>query len=128
LHHHVGPLRAGLAILDLPLDLVGELHEPLDPVVAVDDRQDELLGGRAVEAVLADRHHRGVPGDVAAREVGEQVERRDLALVPGSASHEGLVLGHVGEHAVHREAHLVGADLLVAGDARPSGRRHTACG
>jgi hypothetical protein len=31
----------------VPVDLVGQLEEPLDPVVAVDDRQDVLLGGRA---------------------------------------------------------------------------------
>ena len=47
--------RAGLLVLDFPDDLVGELHEPFDAIVAVLDRQDELLGSRAVKAVL---HHR----------------------------------------------------------------------
>ena len=74
---------AGVAVLDLPVDLVAQLHEPLDAVVAVDDRQDVLLGRRAVEAVLADRDDRRVPGDVGARQVGEQVEGDHLVLEAG---------------------------------------------
>ena len=34
------------------LDLVAQLHEPLDAVVAVDHGQDVLLGRRAVQASL----------------------------------------------------------------------------
>ena len=64
-HHDLGPHGARVAVLDVPDDLVGQLHEPLDAVVAVDDRQDVLLGRRAVEAVLADAHDRGVPRDLA---------------------------------------------------------------
>src|SRR5918995_7541623 len=48
LHDDARSPGARLLVGDVPLDLVGQLHEPLDPVVAVDDRQDVLLGGRAV--------------------------------------------------------------------------------
>src|SRR5262249_26503566 len=66
LHRHPRADGAGVAVLDLPLDLVAELHEPLHAIVAVDDRQDVLLGRRAVEARLADGHDRRIPRHVRA--------------------------------------------------------------
>ena len=48
---------AGRAVLDVPDDLVGQLDEPLDAVVAVVDRQDVLLGGRAEQAVACTTEH-----------------------------------------------------------------------
>ena len=92
-HHDLGPHRARVAILDVPDDLVGELHEPLDPVVAVDHREDVLLGRRAVEAVLADAHDRRVPRDLRSGEVGEQVEGGDLALEAGLGLDQRARLG-----------------------------------
>src|SRR6185503_1199589 len=117
LHRHPRAHGAGLAVLDLPLDLVAELHEPLDAVVAVDDRQDVLLRRRAVEARLADGDDRGVPGHVGAGEVGEQVEADHLVLEARLGHDLGLVLGDVAEVAVYGEAGLVAARRLVAGRA-----------
>ena len=54
-----GYSRAGCArvsVFDRPVDLIGQLHKPLDTVVAMNDRQDVLLGRGAVQAVGADGH------------------------------------------------------------------------
>ena len=59
-------IRPGLAVLNIPLDLIGQLNEPLDPVIAVNDREDVLLGGGAEKAVFAYRDHRRVPSDIRA--------------------------------------------------------------
>src|SRR5207245_3112028 len=39
LHRDAGARDAGVAVADLPLDLVAQLHEPFDAIVAVDYRQ-----------------------------------------------------------------------------------------
>src|SRR6476619_6088739 len=54
LHRDLGAWSAAVAVLHVPHDLVAELDEPLDTVVAVEHRQHVLLTGRAVEAGLAD--------------------------------------------------------------------------
>jgi hypothetical protein len=122
LHDDARPPGARLLVGDVPLDLVGQLHEPLDPVVAVDDRQDVLLGGRAVEAVFAHRYDRRVPRHVGTRQVGEQVEGGHLVLEAGLGVDLGLRLVDVGEHAVDRMGG-VGAERLVARHADHALRR-----
>src|SRR6266540_1431913 len=117
LHQHLAADLAAVAVLDLPVDLVGELHEPLHAVVAVDDRQDVLLGGGAEQAVFAGGDHRRVPGHVRARQVLEEVERAHLVLEAGLRAQLGLVLRHVLKLAVDREAVVVGAQALVVGHA-----------
>src|SRR5713101_4077892 len=77
----------------------------------------------AVEAVLAGRGHRGVPRHVRAGEVGEQAEGADFVLEALLSVDLRLVLRHVQEVAVDREAAPVGADLLVSRNAyHPLGR------
>ena len=113
LHHDPRPNSAGIAVLDLPGDLVAQLQEPLDPVVAVDDRENVLLGRRAEQRVLADAHDRRVPCDIGAREVCEEAERRYLALESGLDLDHRLALIDIAEHAVDWEAGVVAADLLI---------------
>ena len=128
LHGHARAHRAGVAILDLPMDLVAELHEPLHAVVAMDDGQDVLLGRRTVEARLADRHDRGIPRHVRAGEIREEVEGHHLVLEAGLGAHLRLVLRHVAEVAVHRKPVVVGAQRLVAGCSDHPLGRHAVAG
>nr|ACD38714.1 hypothetical protein PACL_0069 [Pseudomonas aeruginosa] len=102
-HDHPCPGRAIVLVGDIPDDLVGKLEEPLDPVVAVEHRQDELLGGRAEQAGLAHRTDRRVPGHVRARQVLEQVEGVQLALEAFRGVQLRLVLGDIEELAIHRQ-------------------------
>src|SRR5215469_10749804 len=73
---------ARLLVLDFPDDLVGELHEPFDAVVAMLDGKDEFLRGRAVEALLHDRADRWIPRHIGTREIGEEIEGTYLAFEP----------------------------------------------
>src|ERR1039457_2142489 len=53
LHAHLGTRCTGIFVLDFPVELIAELNEPLDAVIAVLDRQDVLLGRRAAQAATA---------------------------------------------------------------------------
>src|SRR5262249_56890816 len=68
---------------------------------------------------------RRIPGNVGAREVGEQVEGHHLVLKAGLRVDVRRVLVDVGEVTVDREATLVGARGLVAGAADHSPGSHT---
>src|SRR5690606_24942971 len=73
LHHDAAARGAAVLVGDLPVNLVGQLDEPLVAVVAVDHRQHVLLAGDATDAGAADRGEAGVPGPVGAGDVVEQV-------------------------------------------------------
>src|SRR5262245_9704997 len=45
LHRHSRPRRPGVLVADVPDNFVGQLNEPLHAIVAMEYRQDELLGG-----------------------------------------------------------------------------------
>src|SRR5664280_137910 len=123
LHGDLGTRCTGLAVLDIPDDLVTELYEPFDPVVAVDDRKDVLLGSGAEETVLADADDAGVPGHIASAEIGEETECGHLGFEPGIGVHLGLILRDICEHPIHRKAALVRTDGLVPWDPdHPRGR------
>src|SRR5205814_8064981 len=128
LHRHPRAHSARVAVLDLPLDLVAELHEPLHAIVAVDHRQDVLLGRRAVEARLAHGHYRRIPRDAGTRQIGEEIEGNDLVLEARLGPNLGLVLWHVAEMPVDRKAALVAAQRLVAGRADHALGRHAVAG
>src|SRR6266508_391316 len=125
-HDDPGPAGPRVPVLDRPVDLVAQLHEPLHPIVPVDDGQNVLLGGRTVQAVLAHGDDRGVPRHVGAGQVGEQVERAHLTLEAGLGDDLGLILRHVEEVAVDREPVRVGPERLVTGDGDHSLRRDSA--
>src|SRR5216683_231682 len=109
LHRDAGPRDAGVAVADLPLDLVAQLHEPFDAVVAVDHRQNELFGRRANQAVLHRRAYGRVPLHVRARHVAKKVERVNLVLEARLGVDLGLRLVDVEELPVHLVAGRVAA-------------------
>src|SRR5215469_18474698 len=43
LHYRAGARYSTVAVGDFPVDLVAQLHEPFDPIIAMDDRQREFL-------------------------------------------------------------------------------------
>ena len=100
LHQDAGARPAGLAVADVPFDLVGELDKPLDPIVPVDDGKDVFLGGRAIQRFAADRGDRRIPGDIRAAQILEQAEGVQLAFEAGLDLDDRFVLRHVGEGTV----------------------------
>ena len=60
------------------MNFIGELDEPFDAVVAMFDRQNEFLRGRAIQAVAQDGTDGRIPGHVRTREIGEEIEPADL--------------------------------------------------
>src|ERR1700730_7305357 len=113
LHHHARPRLTGIAVAHDPLNLVAQLHEPLHAVVAVDDWQHVLLGGRANQRVLDRCAYRRIPGDVRARHVAEEIKGVDFILEARLGVDLGSVLRHVGELAVDRISGFVGAQRDV---------------
>ena len=106
---------AGFLVADLPGDLIADLDKPLDPVVAVNDRQDVFLGGRAEQAITTYGYDGRIPGHVGAGQVFEQVKGVDLILKARLGMNLGLVLFDIGKGAVDRIAVGVRAERGIAG-------------
>ena len=127
-HDDLGPQGAGFPVRHIPVDLIRQLDEPLDPIIAMDDREDVLLGCRTEQAVFADRHHRRVPGHIRSRQVGEKAESLDLVLEPRLSDDLWLVLGDIDEVLVDGVSGFVRSDLLITGAADHSGCLDTVTG
>ncbi len=114
-HRDAGTRLAAILVGDVPDDLVGQLQEPLDAVVAMEHRQHEFLGGRTEQALLANGGDRRIPRHVRARQVLEETERVQRVLKAGRRVNLRLVLANVRELAVDRQ--LV-AQRRIAFEAR----------
>ena len=79
----------------------------------MDDRQNELLGRGTVQTVLAHRNHRGIPRDVAAREVLEKTKGGHFVLIARLNLHLGFALIDVSEHPINGVTRLVRTQQLV---------------
>ena len=113
-HDHLCTRIAGAAVFDVPDDFVAGLDEPLHAIVTVNDRENVFLRGRAHQTVLYRRAHRGIPCDVGARQITEEIECMNFALESGFRVNFGSVLRNIQELTVDGVAVPVGAIADVA--------------